>query len=107
MSSPSVVRSSMPILNPNPITSWQTNFSGNRIWVAQTNGLTITPSSITSSATTFTWSYGIVNHTKVRGGKYRVRCRGCSRWAKILEERGYVLKVECKRCFGENEGYIS
>lgn len=107
MSNPSVVRSSTPILNPNPITGWQTNFSGTRVWTASVNGTQIIPTTMTTTSNVLTWSYGIVNHTKVRNGKYRVRCKGCSRWAKILDERGYVLKVQCERCFGENEGYIS
>jgi hypothetical protein len=49
--------------------------------------------------------------SKVRAGKYRVRCRGCGRWAKILSETitfGWPRwKVECVRCFGENEGFAA
>lgn len=49
---------------------------------------------------------------KVKNGKYRVRCRGCARWAKIIDEKtsGWgnpVWKVHCSRCFGENEGFAT
>ena len=43
---------------------------------------------------------------KVKDGKYRVRCRGCARWAKIIEEKSGYLTVNCERCLGKNQGFI-
>ena len=44
--------------------------------------------------------------SKIKNGKYRVRCRSCAQWAKVIGEKGPTLIVNCKRCLGENEGFI-
>ena len=84
-------------LNSTPTTLTRSNISYSSVSSLWTTA--------TTSVNTTIWAS--VLRTKVRDGKYRVRCRGCSRWAKILREEGSGLTVECQRCFGESAGYIS
>lgn len=76
---------------------------------------TTTGSTVTYSPTQFSTTATSMRITpipsKVRAGKYRVRCRGCGRWAKILSESNFAgwpnWKVDCVRCFGENDGFAA
>lgn len=70
----------------------------------------------TNYTLTFTWTGGNAWHPmgavpKVKDGKYRVRCRGCARWAKVISQRQVVggptrWRVNCERCMGENDGFV-
>lgn len=52
------------------------------------------------------WMRGKVKMPKRHPSTRQVRCRGCARWAKELKHEGLGVKVYCKRCLGENPGFI-
>lgn len=43
--------------------------------------------------------------------RHRVRCRGCARWAKVVDKKqagwGISYTVNCERCMGENPGFVA
>lgn len=107
MSSTSVVYSSTPGLNPSPITGWQTSFSGTISSLMPST--TASFGSLNANVSTSTWTLvrPVNPHAQVKKGKYRVRCRGCARWAKVLRGYGSGLVVNCDRCLGEKPGFLA
>ncbi len=43
--------------------------------------------------------------------RHRIRCRGCARWAKVIDKKmlatgNVAYTVHCERCLGKNPGFI-